>query len=129
MSKSLIKYSLFQRRRKFDPLTLFRQNKSITYEEFVKALASKGSDSPGVEYFQRVKLHFEGLNKPPAIVKNVEEVVAKPTIQPKKPSNVKEVAITTEEVAITTEEVSKPKRRRQRKKVDEKDHDKKNNDE
>lgn len=121
MSKSLIKYSLFQRRRKFDPLSLFRQNKSITYEDFVKALALKGSDSPGIEYFQKVKLHFESLNKPP-VVKNVEEVVVKPIIQPEKPSDV-------EEVVLKTEEVSKPKRRRQRKKVEEKDHDKKNNDE
>ena len=121
MSKSLIKYSLFQRRRKFDPLTLFRQNKSITYEEFVKALALKGSDSPGIEYFQRVKLHFESLNKPP-VIKTIEEVVVKPNVQVEEPSKV-------EEVVIKPEEVSKPKRRRQRKKVEEKDHDKKDNDE
>ena len=126
MSKSLIKYSLFQRRKKFNPLTLFRQNKSITYEEFVKALALRGSDSPGIEYFERVKSHFEGLNKPLETVKEVKQEV-KADI--KKESEPKDVEIKTEEISVKPEEVVKTKRRRQRKKVEEKDHDKKDNDE
>ncbi len=59
MSKSLIKYSLFQSRKKFNPLSLFHKNNNLTYEEFVMFLENKAVQSPGIKYFNKVKDSFK----------------------------------------------------------------------
>jgi len=61
--KGLINYFLFQRRRKFNPLNLFKKNNKLTYEEFVSFLNKKMIDSPGKEYFDKLKEKFDSLNK------------------------------------------------------------------
>ena len=72
-----IKYSIFQSRRKFNPLSLFFKNKDLTYDQFVDFLRSKMVESPGEEYFQRVKSRFEEMimqeEKPVEEVKQVVE--------------------------------------------------------
>lgn len=63
MKKPLIKYSLFQSRKKFNPVLLFKKDPNITYEKFVSYLNSKQVDSPGEDYFNRVRDHFKSLEK------------------------------------------------------------------
>ena len=61
MKTPLIKYSLFQARKKFNPVLLFEKDPNLTYDKFVSYLNSKQVDSPGEEYFNRVKDHFVSL--------------------------------------------------------------------
>lgn len=63
MKLPLIKYKLFRQRKKFDPVSLFKEKNDLTYEEFVKILEGKGSMSPDESYFKRVKEHFEASLK------------------------------------------------------------------
>ena len=56
--KSLINYKLFQNRKKFNPISLFNKKKDLTYKEFVEFLESKMVDTPGIEYYERVKQEF-----------------------------------------------------------------------
>lgn len=63
MKKPLIKYNLFQSRKKFNPVLLFKKDPDITYEKFVSYLNSKQVDSPGEDYFNRVRDHFKSLEK------------------------------------------------------------------
>ena len=63
MKKPLIKYNLFQSRKNFNPVLLFKKDPNITYEKFVSYLNSKQVDSPGEDYFNRVRDHFKTLEK------------------------------------------------------------------
>jgi hypothetical protein len=90
--KSNISYNLFRNRKKFNPLILFYQNKEITYEEFKEYLNSRHVESPGEDYFNRVKHTF----------------FEKSTLQKK----AEEVDVVEKEDII---EESKPKRKRKRK--------------
>ena len=56
--KSYINYDLFRVRRQFNPLILFYQNNDLTYTEFEKYFNDKNVESPGVEYYNRVKARF-----------------------------------------------------------------------
>lgn len=57
-NKSLINYKLFQSRKKFNPISLFNNKQDLSYKEFVAFLESKMVDTPGIEYFERVKQEF-----------------------------------------------------------------------
>jgi len=70
--KSLINYKLFQNRKRFNPLSLFKNKQDLTYKEFVEFLESKMVDTPGVEYFERVKKEFLKITND--IKEKVEEV-------------------------------------------------------
>ena len=70
--KSLINYKLFQNRKKFNPISLFNKKKDLTYKEFVEFLESKMVDTPGVEYYERVKQEFLKITND--IKEKVEEV-------------------------------------------------------
>ncbi len=57
-NKSLINYKLFQSRKKFNPISLFYKKQDLNYKEFVEFLESKMVDTPGIEYFERVRQEF-----------------------------------------------------------------------
>tara|TARA_B100000427_G_scaffold322603_2_gene324832 strand:- start:1694 stop:2002 length:309 start_codon:yes stop_codon:yes gene_type:complete len=72
--KSYISYNLFRSRKKFNPLNLFARNSNITYEEFELFLNNKNVESPGIEYFNRVKAkHIENTTTKEA----EEEIILK----------------------------------------------------
>ena len=56
--KSYIKYDLFRSRRNFNPIVLFYKNNDMTYKEFEKYFNDKNVESPGFEYYNRVKTRF-----------------------------------------------------------------------
>ena len=70
--KNLINYKLFQNRKKFNPISLFNKKKDLTYKEFVEFLELKMVDTPGVEYYERVKKEFLKITSD--IKEKVEEV-------------------------------------------------------
>jgi len=70
--KSLINYKLFQNRKRFNPISLFNRKKDLTYKEFVEFLESKMVDTPGIEYYERVKQEFLRLTS--EVKEKVEEV-------------------------------------------------------
>ena len=75
-NKSLINYKLFQRRKKFNPISLFYKKQDLNYKEFVEFLKSKMVDTPGIEYFERVKQEFLKLsNESKEVVEVKQEVV------------------------------------------------------
>ena len=84
-NKSLINYKLFQSRKKFNPVSLFYKKQDLNYEEFVEFLESKMVDTPGIEYFERVKQEFsrltsevkEKVKEVKQEVKEVKEEIAK----------------------------------------------------
>jgi len=79
-----IKYSIFQSRRKFNPLSLFFNNKDLTYDQFVDFLRSKMVESPGEEYFQRVKSRFEEMTiQEEQPVEEVKQVVEETVVEQK----------------------------------------------
>ena len=87
-NKKLINYSLFQSRRKFNPITLFNQKKDLTYQEFVEFLQSKMVDSPGEDYYNKVKEAFLKLNEEKDIVDDKKLVTEKePVIKNQQVSN------------------------------------------
>lgn len=54
----LISYEIFRQRKKFNPITLFKQNKNITYEQFKEFFESRLVESPDLNYYMRVKNKF-----------------------------------------------------------------------
>ena len=70
--KNLINYKLFQNRKRFNPISLFNSKKDLTYKEFVEFLETKMVDTPGIEYYERVKQEF--LKITCEIKEKVEEV-------------------------------------------------------
>ena len=75
-NKSLINYKLFQSRKKFNPISLFYKKQDLNYKEFVEFLKSKMVDTPGIEYFERVKQEFLKLsNESKEVIEVKQEVV------------------------------------------------------
>lgn len=73
-NKSLINYKLFQSRKKFNPISLFNNKQDLSYKEFVAFLESKMVDTPGIEYFERVKQEFlKTINEAKVKVKEVKQ--------------------------------------------------------
>jgi hypothetical protein len=117
MKKQLIKYSLFQKRRKFNPIILFRNNPALSYEEFVSFLERKTVESPGEEYYNRVKKTFESyLEKDTTEAKVVEEVKENKVLETQEVSQ----EIKVEEVKENKNVVNHKKTRRKRRKENEK---------
>jgi len=117
MKKQLIKYPLFQKRRKFNPIILFRNNPQLSYEEFVSFLERKTVESPGEEYYNRVKKTFESyLEKDTPEAKVVEEVKENKVLEAQEVSQ----EIKVEEVKENKSVVTHKKTRRKRRKENEK---------
>ena len=93
MSKSLIKYSLFQNRKNFNPISLFKMNRDITYNEFVLFLEKKGVQAPSTAYFERVKSVFEDNNKVDIIEDNNKVDIINEDLQEEVNENVKVNAV------------------------------------
>ena len=104
MSSGLIRYSLFKNRKNFNPLSLFKKNHNLTYEDFVSFLHSRNVETPGEDYFNRVKSAFDLEVKTEENHKVVEEV--------------KETLLEEEKIKVdkevSTEEVKKVKSKRRR---------------
>lgn len=110
MEDNFIDYNLFRSRTGFDPLSFFKRNKNISYEEFKTFLNSKKVKSPGKDYYNRAIQHV-----------NVEVKKVQETLKPED-LNVTKVIVEETEIKEVTKEVEvKPKkqtttRRRRRKK-------------
>jgi len=59
MKSGFIKYSLFKSRKNFNPLSLFYKNHNLTYKDFVSFLHSRNVESPGEDYYKKVKIDFD----------------------------------------------------------------------
>lgn len=101
MSKSLIKYSLFQNRKNFNPISLFKMNRDITYNEFVLFLEKKGVQAPSTAYFERVKSVFEDNNKVDIINEDLQEEVNENVKVNAVDEVLKEVKISNDAINIT----------------------------
>ena len=70
---SYISYSLFKNRKKFNPLSLFKDNENITFEEFKEFFNSRNVNSPDILYYNNVKHEF--LKQKEALKINNKEVL------------------------------------------------------
>ena len=73
---SKINYDLFRIRKNFKPLSLFNRNPKLTFEEFEDFFDQRMVESPGKDYYLRVKSHYEKVNAPTIEIKedSVSEV-------------------------------------------------------
>ena len=123
-----INYQLFRQRKNFDPTILFKNNLTLSYEEFSKFFIERNVEPPSEKYYMNVKTHCESLSEATQDVPKDEKVVADvETILDTnisedfvlEPEEVKETVELVKEVLEVIEE--KPKKRRRRKKKAESD--------
>ncbi len=96
-----INYDLFRTRKNFKPLTLFNRNPRLTFEEFEDFFDQRMVESPGKDYYLRVKSHYEKINAPTIEIK--EEVSLEESVEPE----VKEKKVLEEKVEPQIEESNK----------------------
>lgn len=123
-----INYQLFRQRKNFDPTILFKNNLTLTYEEFSNFFIERNVEPPSEKYYMNVKTHCESLSEVTQDAPEDEKVVTdvKPVLDVKIPE---EFVLVPEEVKETVELVKealevievKPKKRRRRKKKVESD--------
>lgn len=125
-----INYQLFRQRKNFNPTVLFKNNLTLSYEDFSKFFIDRNVEPPSESYYMNVKRHCESLTEVqpkeqeviPSAVEEVstvdsnEIVVGGLTLEVEE---VKETVALVEEALKVVEE--KPKRRRRRKKKAESD--------
>lgn len=123
-----INYQLFRQRKNFDPTILFKNNLTLSYEEFSKFFIERNVEPPSEKYYMNVKTHCESLSEATQDVPKDEKVVA--DVEPILDTNISEdFVLEPEEVKETVELVKevlevieeKPKKRRRRKKKAESD--------
>jgi hypothetical protein len=120
MSKK-INYQLFRQRKNFDPTTLFKSNKSLSYKDFCSFFESRNVEPPSKEYYERVKIFCNDQEDKTTIltqldVKAHEE--AKETSEPDLVQEAKEEVLTDLEVTV---EKTKSARRKRKKKANDED--------
>lgn len=121
-----INYQLFRQRKNFDPTILFKNNLTLSYEEFSKFFIERNVEPPSKDYYMNVKTHCESLAEAIKDVPGNEKVkiCAESDLDIKlseefvlEPEEVKETVELVKEALTVIEEKTK-KRRRRKKKVD-----------
>lgn len=123
-----INYQLFRQRKNFDPTILFKNNLTLSYEEFSSFFVERNVEPPSEKYYMNVKTHCESLSEATQDAPEDEKVVTDvvPVLDTNlsedfvlEPEEVKETVELVKEVLEGIEE--KPKKRRRRKKKVESD--------
>jgi len=123
-----INYQLFRQRKNFDPTTLFKNNITLSYEDFSSFFIERNVEPPSEKYYMNVKNHCESLTAVSQDLSEDEKIITEP--EPVLDTNVSEdFVLEPEEVKETVELVKealkvieeKPKKRRRRKKKAESD--------
>lgn len=118
-----INYQLFRQRKNFDPTILFKNNLTLSYEEFSNFFIERNVEPPSKDYYMNVKTHCESLTevtqhtpKDEKVVTDVESVLDTNLSEDfvLEPEEVKETVELVKEALTVIEE--KPKKRRRRKK-------------
>ena len=117
-NKAKINFKLFQRRKRFSIKRWLLNNKTATFKDFIAFLGDRQVLPPSEDFFNKARDQF---------LPSQQEVKVIPVLK-EKIINAESEEVVEKPVEVVQEEV-KPKRKRQRKKVEEKDNVKKDNDE
>ena len=110
---SKINYDLFRIRKNFKPLSLFNRNPKLTFKEFEEFFEQRMVESPGKDYYLRVKSHYEKVNAPTIEIK--EDSVSKVTeevVEVKLEESSETVTLTLPALENSLTTPKKPRRRR-----------------
>lgn len=114
----LIKYEVFQQRKQFNPLILFKRNPNLTYTDFKEFLNSRLVEEPDVSYFNRVKKVFDEEQQTSKIepIKDITEIISTQENNSLLSAEANLTETNSEELSSTE---NKSKRRRKKKQDDE----------
>lgn len=114
----LIKYEIFQQRKQFNPLILFKRNPDLTYTDFKEFLNSRLVEEPDVSYFNRVKKAFDEEQQTNKVesIKDITEIIS--TQENNSPLKTEDSLTETNPAELSSTE-NKTKRRRKKNQDDE----------